>query len=490
MQLRFAHRWSLTLLLVAVLALVVSALLSRWALHRGFDDYLMAAESERWQPLISELASQYVQDGWNSLRSEPRQFDQLMQRFGPTGALNPALGPRRPPRPPPRPRLGAADDPLPPPLVEAAQTRPPPPPSVIDDAGNYIAGARPPRRDRVPLRLPVKVEGKDVGWLLLRDPARLSNGLTDGFVRRQGQIHLAIGLSLLAVFAALAWWMSRQIGRPLSEIGASMRRLSSGDYEHRINAGRSDEFGELAERCNRLAATLESARNAQQRWLADIAHELRTPLTIIRGELQAAEDGVRPLDARMRQSLQAETERLASLVEDLRTLALADEGGLVRRHEPIELRSLVTETLESFIPRLADRNLSLVQDIAKPPLWVDGDADALSRAIINLLENCCRYTDAAGQVSVTLRGDGRDVLLQVDDSAPSVSTEALPRLFERFYRGEDSRNRASGGSGLGLAIVAGIVKAHHGEIHAEDSPLGGLRVAIRLPPSPSKGRAA
>jgi two-component system sensor histidine kinase BaeS len=503
MQLKFAHRWSLLLLLVACLALLLSAVLSRWSLSRGFDDYLREAETERWQPLVGALQREYESDQWKHLRRSPRAFEQLLFNYGPRGAPPPA-GLAQPEPPPPgqrrpgansgpgsRPGPGPGLDPnarmqLPP----RPPRRPPPPPTVVDDAGAYVAGDPRKRADSSVFRLPLLASGRPIGWLLLNQSGRLSDDLADDFLKHQLQIGYAIGAGLLLVFAIMAWWMSRQMGRPLQALGSAMRRLTRGDYAHRIDEGRGDEFGELAQRCNRLASTLQRSQQAQQRWLADIAHELRTPLTILRGELQAVEDDVRPFDQRMNSSLLAETQRLSSLVDDLRMLALSDEGGLGREREPLDLTALLTEVLDGFESRLLDRSIALQRDLSQQSLWVEADPGALTRMLVNLLENTCRYTDPGGILRVGSRRDGSHALLHLEDSAPSVPVASLPHLFERFYRVEESRNRALGGSGLGLAIVASIVAAHHGEVSASRSALGGLDVCIRLPLSRQGSSAA
>ncbi len=497
MQLRFAHRWSLLLLLVACLALVLSAMLSRWSLSQGFDDYLRESETERWQPLVGVLVSEYESNQWLHLRQSPRAFDQLLFNHGPRGTPPPTGLVQPEPPPPgqrrPGPNAGPGSRPGPGPgldpnarmeLPPRPPRRPPPPPTLVDDAGAYVAGDPRKGADSSVFRLPLLASGRPIGWLLLNQSGRLSDDLADGFLKRQLQIGYAIGAGLLFVFAIMAWWMSRQMGRPLQALGGAMRRLTSGDYAHRIDESRGDEFGELAQRCNRLASTLQRSQQAQQRWLADVAHELRTPLTIIRGELQAVEDDVRPFDQRMNSSLLAETQRLSSLVDDLRLLALSDDGGLGRHRERLDLTALLTEVLDGFESRLSDRSITLQRDLSQQSLWVEADPGALTRMLVNLLENSCRYTDPGGVLRVGIRAEADHAQLHVEDSAPSVPEASLPRLFERFYRVEESRNRALGGSGLGLAIVASIVAAHHGEVSASRSVLGGLDVSIRLPLSP------
>jgi two-component system sensor histidine kinase BaeS len=214
--------------------------------------------------------------------------------------------------------------------------------------------------------------------------------------------------------------------------------------------------------------------------MADISHELRTPLAVLKGEIEALEDGVRPFTAATLQSLQSEVTTLSKLVADLHDLSLADVGGLAYRFEGIDLGKCVAETLNGFQERFAARSIRVDADLPDG-VRVRGDEDRLSRVVANLLENAARYTQAGAQVHVALRREGNKALLVVEDSGPGVPAELLPRLFERFFRVESSRNREQGGSGLGLAICRSVVEAHGGSIVANASPLGGLRIEVRVP---------
>jgi two-component system sensor histidine kinase BaeS len=258
------------------------------------------------------------------------------------------------------------------------------------------------------------------------------------------------------------------------------RALAAGDYTRRIAAQRTDELGALSRDFNHLAATLEQHRQARQQWGADIAHELRTPLSILRGEIQALQDGIRAVTPQTLDSLQIECERLGHLIEDLYQLALADAGALDYRFETLDLAELVQEA--QALQRPACDDAGLVLDAASGTgSFVRGDARRLAQLLDNLIANARRYTDAPGRIHVELATDGAQVRLTVEDTAPGVPAEALPRIFERLYRVERSRNRDKGGAGLGLAICRAIVDAHGGSIQAQASPLGGLRVSVWLP---------
>jgi two-component system sensor histidine kinase BaeS len=188
---------------------------------------------------------------------------------------------------------------------------------------------------------------------------------------------------------------------------------------------------------------------------------------------------VRPLTRESLASLRGEVSSLGKLVDDLNQLALADVGALAYRKRRVDLAPLLEQALESYRDRLAERGLAVDTALARGTI-VFGDADRLLAMFRNLLENAARYTDAGGRVRVSARREGERVIVEFDDSAPGVPGDALPHLFERFYRVDASRSRANGGSGLGLAICRDIAAAHDAEIGALDSPLGGLRVRITL----------
>ncbi|MEP7043028.1 MAG: ATP-binding protein, partial [Dokdonella sp.] len=248
-------------------------------------------------------------------------------------------------------------------------------------------------------------------------------------------------------------------------------------------ATRADELGALAADFNHLAASLEQHREARRQWGADIAHELRTPLSVLRGEVQALQDGVRAPTAQAFDSLYAECERLGSLIEDLYQLALADAGALDYRFENLALADVVREAIDLQRRTCSDAGLSIEEAIDEVPL-LRGDARRLAQLVDNLLANARRYTDTPGLIRVELTRVGHSIRLLIEDTPPGVPAADLPHLFDRLYRVERSRSRAGGGAGLGLAICRAIVAAHDGRIDAQPSPLGGLRVVIELPVTP------
>jgi len=284
--------------------------------------------------------------------------------------------------------------------------------------------------------------------------------------------------------AGLAYWLSRRVGALVHTTNALIR----GDYAVRLAARGHDELAQLARDFNTLAATLAAAQEARRAWIADIAHELRTPLAVLRAEIESLQDGVRPLNQDNVASLAHETGRLTRLVEDLHTLSLSDRGALSYHREPVDVAETVRDAVAAQRREAEARGLDVRLDLADGTM-VFGDETRLEQVFANLLQNSLRYTDAPGRIAVAVRRDGDRAVVDWQDSAPGVEADELPRLTERLYRVEGSRNRASGGSGLGLAIARAIVEGHGGTLSVDASSLGGLAVRLVFPRWTGNGHA-
>jgi two-component system, OmpR family, sensor histidine kinase BaeS len=230
-----------------------------------------------------------------------------------------------------------------------------------------------------------------------------------------------------------------------------------------------------------MALTLEKNEKARRQWVADISHELRTPLAVLRGEIEALMEGVRTVSPEAIRSLHAEVLRLHRLVDDLHQLALSDLGALTYRKEELDLADALRESIETCRGAFISKGVDLISDISGTQgITIFADRERLLQLFSNLLDNSLKYTDSKGELKVRLSSDSDRVVVEFEDSAPGVPEDEVGKLFDRLYRVEGSRNRASGGAGLGLAICRNIVEAHAGTIAAYPSSLGGVLVRVIL----------
>jgi two-component system sensor histidine kinase BaeS len=290
---------------------------------------------------------------------------------------------------------------------------------------------------------------------------------------------------MLAIAAALsgiiAWSLSMHFRRPIADLQTGFRAVAAGQLNTRLNAEQGNEIGDIATHFNRMTAQLEAQESARRQWVADTSHELRTPLTVLRMRTEAMRDGIVPnTDEEWQRSIKC-IEDLTVLVNDLQLMARATSGQWDLHIEPIEVNQWLAGVVDSHKPAFEQANLTLSFVPMMQPVVIRGDEQRLQQVIRNILVNSLRYTDAPGQVVVSLMQSDMGIKICIKDSAPGVPEEALSHLFERFYRVDGSRNRASGGSGLGLAISQGIIAAHQGNITVAHSDLGGLQVNIELP---------
>ncbi len=350
---------------------------------------------------------------------------------------------------------------------------------VVDQNARVLVGPR----EAVPhdgSRRGIIVNGMEVGAVIASPVERLTRNTDINFDQQQRRTSwLIVGLATL--LAALATFpLARGLIAPVRRLVEGTHKLAAGDFSTRVPVSSSDELGRLAQDFNQLASTLEKNQQMRRDLMADISHELRTPLAVLRGELEAIQDGVRKFTPESVTSLQAEVATLTKLVDDLHQLSMSDEGALAYQKAPVDIISLIEIAADAFRERLASRGLTLNLALAENAT-VFGDPDRLMQLFNNLLENSLRYTDSGGQVLIRTELLPQSIVLEFADSSPGVSDEQLARLCERFYRTEGSRNRASGGSGLGLAICANIVTAHGGHLNVGHSPFGGVSIKVELP---------
>ncbi|MBU6247251.1 MAG: HAMP domain-containing protein [Xanthomonadaceae bacterium] len=478
-RLRLAHKLFLLLATAIGLALLAMGTLTAYHLRRGFVGYVNGADLDRLAPLVHALAQRGdARTGFDGLR-DPQAWHALVREALPATRGEMPPGPRAP-EPPVPPAPPAPPPPPPPPDAFHAPPRPPvllPLRVSLLDADRAVVAGEPPPPDA--LERPVRVGGAVVGWLALRPLSRPVDRRDTAFLAAQVRGLVIVALALLVLAMALAWWFARHLLAPLREVERAARALSEGHFGQQWPSDRRDELGDLVRHVNHLSLALARHEQSRQRWMADISHELRTPLAIVRGELEAMRDGVRPVDATALASLHEEVMRLGRLVDDLHQWSMADAGSLSYRPTRQDLAVLLAEGVARFAPAARDAGIRLGGDGGPAPVQVD--ADRMRQLIDNLLGNSVRYTDRGGVIEARVWVEGERACLRIDDTLPGVPPEALAHLFDPLYRVDHSRNRASGGSGLGLAIAQRIATAHGGTLTASPSPLGGLRMELRLP---------
>jgi len=474
----------LTLKLFLIFSLTISViviamlLLTRWSFQRGFTDYLNQLDQTQVVEVIERLESYYQDNGsWQGLRDSRHLWrdlsrsgsaelsDETTAAFPRRNAMRQDLLSGRPP-----PRRGANNGPN---ALDIGPRL-----NLFDAHQGHIIG-RNNNIDDLTLHA-LKVEAETVGWLgiaALRAPKAIRD---IQFVKRQaGNLYL-IGAAVITLSALVAFLLAWRLLIPIKAIAIAARTLSEGNYDTEVPVKSRDELGQLAVDFNHLAITLADNEKIRQRWIAGISHELRTPLAVLLGEIEAMQDGVRACDDQSLISLHSEASQLNKLVNDLYQLSLYDLGGLDYQIGRINLIDVIEQVVDSYQARFATAGLEIIFQ-SDYPIYVLADAERLAQLFHNLLENSLRYTDSGGSVMISCSEKADHALVEIDDSAPAVSEQALPKLFERLYREEGSRNRARGGAGLGLAIVQNIINAHQGSIQASLSNMGGIKISMTLP---------
>lgn len=270
----------------------------------------------------------------------------------------------------------------------------------------------------------------------------------------------------------------RRSTAPLGDVMEAAERVAGGDYQTRVAERGPEEARALARAFNTMTIRLQADDEQRRRLLADVTHELRTPLAVVQGNLEALLDGVHPRDDAHLETILEETRVLARLVDDLRTLSLAESGALRLQREPTDLEVLATEAVTAFKVAAEAAGVSLRVDVDGEMPLLDLDPTRLREVLTNLIANALRYTPRGGTVTVTLAhapAVGR-VSVAVQDTGAGIAPDVLPHIFDRFYKSDESR-----GMGLGLAIARNLVVAHGGQITAESAVGRGTTIRVELP---------
>ncbi|HPY41578.1 MAG TPA: ATP-binding protein, partial [Thiolinea sp.] len=425
-------------------------------------EFVRQQENEHLQQLKSALLTYYAKQGnWESLKNDRRQWFQLQRPLRELTETNDL---------PPAPSLNR--------LTQFDVRRR----TVLLDAHHQLIQG-------IQLKTPPEVEFKLefnqqlIGYLGLYQRTGFSESSEDAkFLEKQNRTLFIIALMTLGGSMLVAFLLARQLVRPIQRLRFSTSELAAGNYATRVAEVGKDELGQLSSDFNQLAERLQQTEQARKQWIQDIAHELRTPLSILRGEIEAIQDGIALADEATIHSLHQEALHLQRLIEDLYTLSMSDSGALTYHKVAIDLLPVLQESLNQFEHSFQEHGLQLGRKI--PSHWtaiVQGDEQRLQQLFHNLLKNSLRYTDAPGTLEVSARESAETIEICFQDTPPQVPDEALTHLFERLFRVESSRSRLTGGAGIGLSICHNIVEAHGGSIAASHSPLGGLQITVKLP---------
>ena len=335
------------------------------------------------------------------------------------------------------------------------------------------------------IAFPVAASGRRLGTLVV-DPAPMNQGpiaplVLNGDSGPSLNLLLVLsGLLAVAVALVLTFFLSCRIVAPVESLARAANAVARRDFTVRALTDSKDEVGQLTRTFNSMVAELARSDELRRNLVSDLAHELRTPVTNIRGYIEGMADGLIEVGGETLDSMQDEVLLLTRLIEDLQDLALAESGRMQLRLETCNLGLLARQAAAAVGQRAQAKQIALRVD-APAELPVLADPQRITQVMRNLLVNAVEYTPTGGWVSVKVWDDALEAHVEVSDSGPGIPAEDLPRIFERFYRVDKSRSRATGGVGLGLTIAHRLVQAHGGEIDVRSDPGSGAQFSVRLP---------
>ncbi|MEO7002434.1 MAG: ATP-binding protein [Ktedonobacterales bacterium] len=446
---------SLAFLLVSVTGALVAAIFIWQATQHAFqNDALAHAQSE----FITQMAGYYqYHHSWDGVAEYARTLAPPNQNPNPNG----------PPRPPNYPAFVLVDTQHH--VVLPGHTHYS---GELITASEYARGS------------PVKVNNQVVG-VVLEDstPPPLSAADMNFLASIESALILG-GLAAVLVALALGIVLARSLTRPLRELTLALHAMAGGDLQQVAPVRSRDELGQLATAFNSMSANLAAANAQRRQMTADIAHELRTPVTVIAGYLEALRDGVLPPSPERFAILYDEAQHLRHLIEDLRTLSLADAGELTLQPQSIAPRVLLERITGAYQHQAERQGVALAietEDETDDREAIPVDVERMTQVLSNLVNNALRYTPNGGAITLGATATPQGTYLQVRDTGQGIPPDALPHIFDRFYRADVARSHSQEASGLGLAIAKALVEAHGGTIDAQSQPDSGATFSIFLP---------
>ncbi|NRA22928.1 MAG: HAMP domain-containing protein [Oleispira sp.] len=478
-------------LFASLLLVAAMLLLAQWSFDRGLLEHVNKRALQQYQSLSEQLSQHYRQVGsWQHLQQSSRSSESRA-RFNWLQLQQSAGIERRElqrPRHPPRDRFFSERGTRPEPRRKPHAQGKLPPLALVDADKKLVIGflARPEHRQYFPVYL---AEDHLIGYLVYTNRERLLDDYDLDLSSQLSSNLWWIAALMVLLSASLALPFSRLLLRPLRPIVESLHTLAKGDFSKRVTVVNKDEIGRIAEDINHLAQQLEAIDSSRKTWLANISHELRTPLAVMRGELEAMLDGIRELNKTNVTSAHQEVLHLQRLVEDLYQLTSSELGNddvaaMSYQKQEFDFSALVEDALERLQPLIVKTGLNFHFENylgESDDAWMVGDASRLTQLINNLMNNSIKYTHTPGKIVADLAVKNDVIIFSISDSAPRVKESELEKIFDHLYRAEQSRNRKTGGSGLGLAICKKIAESHGGELSAQFSDLGGIKMVLCLP---------
>lgn len=430
---------TLAFLLVSLIAIGLAAVFIWGATSLEFNRYL---QDQRQNEFAAVARIYYEQN--QSWRGVDRAFQQQ-------GLLPP----------PPQP---GGQSPLPPPFALLDANR-----VVVIPSGPYLRGQKVPS-GASGQEVRVEIDGKLVGTVLTAGQPLIKNAADQQYLNRINQALLIAALGGMLIALILGILLARTLTRPVNELTSATRAMARGELEQQVPVRSQDELGELAASFNQMSADLARANQSRRQMTADIAHDLRNPLTVIGGYLESLRDGVlKPTPERF-ETMYAEVQHLQRLVDDLRTLSLADAGELVIRRQPVAPKELLEKLAATYRHQAEQQKIALRVEVEAGLDEIDVDAERMEQVLGNLVSNALRYTPEGGEIRLTASQEQGGLLLGIQDNGNGIAPEVIPHIFERSYRGDSSRQGNE--SGLGLSIAKSIVELHGGKIVAKSDGLG------------------
>ena len=471
---KLAHKIFITNLLVSFLLFFLIMVCLQVYTSRQMTLFINKMEIQGLDLMADRLAKIYESDiGWDQFAASPDKLAILAQNVF-------ATLPSFSMPPPPPPGIGLPGEPHP---------KPPPKPDSMEPARRIAIYTKDKVHfagpildsDRMVFR-PVIVRDTIVGWLGIRPMRGIRPHMDAAGISRELKRFYMVAFLIFLITSLASLYLSRRFLRPVKALADGTRALARFDFSARISAASRDELGCLARDFNAMADTIQSYEAMQKQWVLDISHELRTPLSILRGETEAMLDGVRPTDQNGVRALLTEIQALESLVGDLHFLSQEDARSLEMKKELVYPVCILNEVAIRFEQRLSNAGIRVDNRLSlENQLGIIGDKERLAQLFSNILENSLKYTETPGCLILNCKQQADSLIIYIDDSGPGVPESSLPHLFDRLYRVDRARTRENKGTGLGLSICKTIVRAHKGEIRAENIPGKGLRISIGLP---------